>query len=232
MSTPMNTINDSLYDFGLAADASKGGKAAAELGKEDFLQLLVTQLQNQDPLNPSDPTEFTAQLAQYSSLEQLYNINDSMEALDALSGGFSQLSALSMIDKSVVVSGDSVELEGDPVNLGFRIRDDVSGDVRAAVVSIRDASGQVVDEMPVAAPGGGENWVAWDGTDADGQALPPGRYTFRATGQAEDGEEIRGETLVESRVTGVDFSGASGRGGVLLTDNGEVELEDVSRVNR
>ncbi len=51
------------------------------LGKDDFLQLLVAQLQHQDPLKPMDSTEFTAQLAQFSSLEQLYNVNDNLGEL-------------------------------------------------------------------------------------------------------------------------------------------------------
>lgn len=63
------------------------------MGKEDFLTLLVTQLQNQDPLNPDDPTEFTAQLAQFSSLEQLFNINESMDEVVSSVSDSQKLSA-------------------------------------------------------------------------------------------------------------------------------------------
>ena len=219
----MNAI-ESLYGF----ESSPGGKPAkpqTELGKEDFLNLLVVQLKNQDPLNPSDPTEFTAQLAQYSSLEQLYNINDSMKALDAMSGEFSRLSALSLIDRNVVVNDNKFQLDNSPAALGFSFQDPV----RPVTVYIRNEAGESVHQITVANPAAGENRVQWDGRDRDGNVMPPGKYTFTVVGKTTEGTDVQGKPLVESRVTGVDFSGP---GETLLTDNGNIGLSDITRISR
>ena len=75
-----------------------------ELGKEDFLTLLVTQLKNQDPMNPMESTDFTAQLAQFSSLEQLFGVNDALGNIqNSLSGKFPKvLSIHSVFSRSVL----------------------------------------------------------------------------------------------------------------------------------
>ncbi len=218
----MNNI-EALQGFQHQAD-HKAGKAGKELGKEEFLNLLVTQLKNQDPLNPSDPTEFTAQLAQYSSLEQLYNLNESMGAFEAVQGESERLSALSLIGKNVVAESDTFNFEGEAVELGYRFNEEMA---RARVI-VKNEAGQVVDEMPINAPEAGEHFMPWTGTDGTGGQLPSGRYRIEVIGTMEDGTEVRGESLVGSRVTGVDFLDSEN---TLLTDNGNILLSDVTRVN-
>lgn len=93
------------------SQSSSDSLSEVSMGKDDFLELLVTQLENQDPLDPADSKEFSAQLAQFSSLEQLYNINDNLAGLEGLTGEMERLGALNMLDKSVVVQGDSFKLE-------------------------------------------------------------------------------------------------------------------------
>jgi len=73
------------------------------MGKEDFLTLLVAQLQNQDPMNPDDPTEFTSQLAEFSSLEQLFNLNESIDGLADVQQKSDRLSSMELIGKEVVI---------------------------------------------------------------------------------------------------------------------------------
>jgi len=221
----MNNI-EALQGFQAQPDQTdqKAGKAGKELGKEEFLNLLVTQLKNQDPLNPSDPTEFTAQLAQYSSLEQLYNLNESMAAFEAVQGESERLSALSLIGKNVVAASDTFAFAGEAVELGYRFNEEMA---RARVL-VKNEAGQVVDELPINAPDPGEHFMPWTGTDGEGGQLPPGRYRIEVIGTMEDGTEVRGETLVGSRVTGVDFLDSKN---TLLTDNGDIQLSDVTRVN-
>jgi len=218
------TVNaiESLYGFDGKSDGPSG-KSAQELGKDDFLNLLVAQLKNQDPLDPSDPTEFTAQLAQFTSLEQLYNINDNLKAVDALSGEFGRMSALSLIDRNVVVSDSSFRLDEEPANLGFEFKDSVD----SVTLYIRNENGRSVGQVRVPGPVSGENWTEWDGIDDAGNRLPPGKYTFSAMGKTTEGNETQGTALVESRITGADFSGGTE---TLLTENGEVNISDISRV--
>lgn len=97
----------------ITSSAVKGG----QLGKQEFLQLLVTQLRHQDPLNPSDPQDFAAQLAQFSTLEQLINIGDQLKqstATDqALAQMFNASSALSLIGRNIIAEGDGVTVPDD-----------------------------------------------------------------------------------------------------------------------
>lgn len=208
-----------------ARSESKAQPPDQHLGKEDFLNLLVTQLKNQDPLNPSDPTEFTAQLAQYSSLEQLYNINERMKDFGALRQDFSRLSALELIGKHVVVQTASFRFEGEPVEMGFRF----SEPVEAATVYIKGENGQILDEQPISLPSKDEHFFTWDGTDPDGEVLPEQSYSVEVIGTTAEGTELQGTPMVATRISGVDFSAAEP---VLLTDSGEaISLLEVVRVN-
>ena len=219
----MSTI-EALQGFGAKTAATSAKEGATALGKEDFLNLLVTQLKNQDPLNPSDPTEFTAQLAQYSSLEQLYNINEGMQAFDAIQGGFERMSAPSLIGKNVVAEADTFSFEGDPVELGFRFSDAME----RATVYVKNEAGQVVDQIEVGAPAAGERFISWAGEDSEGEAFPTGTYHLEVVGTQADGSQAAGVPLVGSRVTGVDFLDSEN---TLLTTNGAVSAADVKRVN-
>lgn len=213
---------EALQGFSSQLDTQKSGSNDT-LGKTDFLKLLVTQLQNQDPLNPSDPTEFTAQLAQYSSLEQLTNINDSMEAFDSMQAESERLSALSLIGKNVISDADTFQYEGQPVELGYQFEEDME----QAAFYVKNEAGQVVDQMQVNAPSAGEHFLSWP-QDGESGNFMEGGYQLEVIGSRSDGTEVQGTTRVGSRVTGVDF-GESGN--TLLTPNGNISLADVTRVN-
>ena len=86
-------------------------QSGGDLGKEDFLTLLVAQLQNQDPMNPEDATEFTAQLAQFSSLEQLFNINESMESLASAQIQSDRFATMDLIGKTVSYQDGDFSIE-------------------------------------------------------------------------------------------------------------------------
>ena len=119
----MSSYIDVLGQATTASNASGSTSAADDqnsMGKEDFLTLLVAQLQNQDPLNPDDPTEFTAQLAQFSSLEQLFTLNESMDNLVASNASSDRLSTLATIGKEVAYHGDTFEYAG------LRLRSDIN----------------------------------------------------------------------------------------------------------
>lgn len=197
---------------------------AQTLGKDDFLTLLVTQLQNQDPLKPMDPTEFTSQLAQFSSLEQLNNINENLGALHPIRDGFDRLAALSMIDKYVVSESETFNFQGEAAEIGFRFTEKL----RDATVYITTAEGQTVGNIKVSDPSAGEHFVWWDGKDQDGQQLPEGIYSLRVVGTTQEGDPVSGSSLVKSQITGVEFSDPET---ILMTTNGPVKLSEISKVN-
>ncbi len=212
------------YTTAEAADRQKGDGTGDKLGLDDFLTLLVAQLQNQDPLNPTDSTEFTAQLTQYSQLEQSINMNNNMEELLDIQRSSDRLSALSLIDKQVLVQGSSFELGEGATEIGYK----VDGEVTDLAITIRDQGGRTVATLYPAELDPGNHFITWDGLDANGDPLPPGTYEIAidALGSGPDGASPV-VPLVYTDVTGVDMSGSEA---LLLTRSGEFNLSAVQGV--
>ncbi len=207
--------------------AGKNEKADGKkqtLGQDDFLTLLVAQLQNQDPLNPSDPTEFTAQLANYSQLEQLFNLNDSMDKLAESQNNSDRLSALSMIGKEVLVEGSSFQLGEDTAQIGYK----VDGTASEIQIHIQDEAGQRVATLHPTELTTGNHFITWQGVDENGEHLPPGKYSIVIESKSSaEGETVGVSPLVRADVTGVDLGDGSA---VLITDVGEFSMADIQGV--
>lgn len=185
------------------------------LGQDDFLTLLIAQLQNQDPLNPTDATEFTSQLAQYSQLEQLFNLNDAMDELTVTTTKSQNISALNLIGQEVIVEGDELTLAEEPVNLGYKI----DGAVTDLTITIQNSAGQTVATLGASDLSEGNHFVSWDGMDAEGNLLASGTYTFALSATGGDTAAIT--PLVRTKVTGIDLSGSEPQ---LITDSGTFKL--------
>ncbi|PLX84493.1 MAG: flagellar hook capping protein [Desulfuromonas sp.] len=190
------------------------------LGKDDFLNLLVAQLQNQDPLNPSDPTEFTAQLAQFSSLEQQFQMNDSLGQMAVMSADMERLSAMGLIGRDVVSSSGVLDYGGGDVTLGYQLE----GGVTDAQMCLVNELGATVASMNLSDLSAGEHYFTWSGRDDSGQVIPAGRYGIEVRAMQGDEPAVGAAALVKGRVAGVDFSPS---GSLLVTDAGEFLLNDV-----
>jgi len=226
----MTTIATDTFTTAATASSAKTStstsatKTADIMGKEDFLTLLVAQLQNQDPLNPDDPTEFTAQLAQFSSLEQLYNLNESMAGLTTAQANSEKLSALSLIGKEVSYNGSSFTFEGDPIAVGYQLDGIASG----VTLSLQNADGKTVKTLEAADTElkSGNHFITWDGTDMDGKTVADGTYKIvLSASAASSGGSVAAAALISSEVTGVDLSN-----GMLTTKAGEVLFNNLIRV--
>ena len=173
-----------------------------EMGKDAFLELLVTQLQYQDPLNPMDSTAFTAQLAQFSSLEQLNNVNKNLEYSRLYQSSINNSQAVSFIGKEIRASGDSLEVNnGIPGSSSFSLPAQAS----RAVVNIYDTDGNLVKIMDAGALDPGEHSMNWDGTDNNGMTVPDGEYRFEVMAYDGGGERIEASTYTTGLVKGVTF---------------------------
>jgi flagellar basal-body rod modification protein FlgD len=224
------TIDTSTFAFPTTAtsSASTTAKSATKnadiMGKEDFLTLLVAQLQNQDPLNPDDPTEFTAQLAQFSSLEQLYNLNESMTGLTTAQANSEKLAALSLIGKEVSYNGSSFTYDGTPIAVGYQL----DGVATGVTLSLQDADGRTINTLEAAGTEltAGNHFITWDGTDQDGNPAVAGTYkiVLQASAAGTDAS-IAAAPLISSEVTGVDLSN-----GLLTTKAGEILFNNLIRV--
>jgi flagellar basal-body rod modification protein FlgD len=208
-----------------AATASSGKSTAkskddAIMGKQDFLTLLVTQLQNQDPLNPDDPTEFTAQLAQFSSLEQLFTLNESMNNLVNSNANADRLSTLSTIGKEVAYTSSSFSFDGTPVEIGYQI------DGKATEVTLQlQLDGVTQATLRGTSLSAGNHYLTWDGLTKSGAVAPVGKYKIVVSAKAAEGSSIAATPLVKSAVSGVDLGGDGG--GTLITNSGEVAFNTI-----
>ncbi|RLC04695.1 MAG: flagellar hook capping protein [Deltaproteobacteria bacterium] len=172
------------------------------LGKDDFLQLLVAQLQNQDPLKPMESTEFTAQLAQFSSLEQLYNVNDNLNGLGANQLAMNNTQTISMLGKSAWAYGNIIQKsDTSDIDIHFGL----SGNAVETVVNIFNAQGDFVKTISAGAMEAGDRFVAWDGTDSEGRLVSDGLYQFEVLAGDAEGGAVSAETFIVGAVTGVTF---------------------------
>ncbi|MEM9664995.1 MAG: FlgD immunoglobulin-like domain containing protein [Bacteroidota bacterium] len=179
---------------------------ASELGKNEFVQLLMAQIQNQDPLNPMEGYEFAAQLAQFSSVEQLVNINDtlglSMEATGVLTQATNSGIAAGMIGQTVEAVSNQAPWDGEEVvQLGF----DLSSPADNVSVEILNANGEVIRTLDLGARDAETHRFEWDGRDGDGKKLPEGAYSFRVNATDAEGESLTSLPFVTGRVDRVSF---------------------------
>jgi flagellar basal-body rod modification protein FlgD len=158
------------------------------MGKDDFLQLLVTKLRYQDPLNPLQDEDFAAQLAQFSSLEQMQNISDGiaqsnqwdllqMQSLNnAMASGF--------IGREIEANYDTVYVDNSkPATISFTLPDAAS----QVTLTIKDSDGNVVRTITEDQLSDGAHELQWDAKDTAGNTVPDGTYTVEASAKAEDG---------------------------------------------
>ncbi len=189
-----------------SATSNLYGSDSQVLGKDDFLKLLVTQLQNQDPLNPTDSTEFVSQLAQFSSLEQLSNVNDNLKIVQLFDQSINNAQAVNFVGKTIKASGSMFELgDGETPEIQYQLGEDAD----AVYVTIHDASGQTVRKIEMDQMTAGQQSVVWDGKDDNGNAAPAGTYSFSVQATNSDGEVMNSAAYIEETVTGVSYHDGS-----------------------
>lgn len=152
-----------------------------ELGKSAFLELMITQIRNQDPLDPTKNEDFVAQLAQFSSVEGIQNMNNAMENMAAAFRTSLALNASSMVGRSVMVPTDTVLMDGENGIIGAI---NVTEDTGKLMVDVTNASGTVVRTIDMGTRKAGTVRFGWDGTGPNGQPLPEGVYKIEAYGKS------------------------------------------------
>ncbi|MGE6387743.1 flagellar hook assembly protein FlgD [Pseudomonas sp. NPDC078416] len=153
---------------------------SSSLGKDSFLQLLVTQMQNQNPLDPQDNSEFVAQLAQFSSLETMQNLSTSVDSISTMYQSSQALQASSLVGRSVTVDAGSTYVDTSKAMTGSVVLPSSSTDT---TVKIYDSTGtNVVRTIDLGTQAAGTTSFSWDGKDDSGTALAAGNYSFVANG--------------------------------------------------
>lgn len=194
------------------------------MGKDDFMQLLVAQLEHQDPLEPMEGSDFSAQLAQFSALEQMTNMNETLLKIEK---GNSQLGA----SLAVNMIGKQVEAEGNEINLNSSGSSTISFDlpVNASEVKIlvHDSSGNYVTTIDRTNQSAGRQEVNWNGKDSYGIKRPEGKYSYSVTALDVDGNEISPTLYTTGTISGIVYENDQ----VYATiDNRRVPVEYISNI--
>lgn len=201
---------------------------SSKLGLDDFLQLLVTKLQYQDPLKPMDDEDFIAQLAQFSSLEQMNRIADGIR--DSNKWDFLQMQSINntmaagLIGKDIKASYEGIFVDGesDPT-ISFT----TSQFATEVEITISDENGNVVRRLSMEDVQPGTNGIAWDGKDNIGNSVDPGYYTVEISATSAGGVTVSSSLILTGKVTSIVYRD----GGSFLTVNGtEIALGDVTAI--
>ena len=199
-----------------------------DLGKNEFLELLVAQLNNQNPLDPQDNGEFVAQLAQFSTLEGIEKLNDSMgNILDGVHSS-QALQASSLVGRKVILASEKAMVDTAETFKGSVLVPQSSSNV---YVSVYDDAGNVVSRINMGAQEAGNQSFMWDGKDSEGEQLPPGKYRFKAEGSF-NGKTEGLYTMLPANVDSVTLSPQGGEMLLNLAGLGPVPLSQVQIIGQ
>lgn len=183
---------------------------------DTFLQLLTTQLKNQNPLDPLDTNQFTQQLVQFTGVEQQLKTNDYLAAMMLATQNSTNSQAVGYVGKMVTADGSRSQLTNGAATWHFSVP-------KAATItaSVIDEKGNTVFTKQ-GNVGQGESVFKWDGVGSDGKTRADGNYTIKIDARDSDGKVVAVATQMSGEVTGIDFSGSEpvlqlGTGRVLLS---------------
>jgi flagellar basal-body rod modification protein FlgD len=173
---------------------------------QSFLQLLTTQLQNQNPLSPLDTNQFTQQLVEFAGVQQQINTNDSLATLVSLQQTAQSTQALGFVGKTAVVSGSTAALTSSSATSSsatWLINVPTASNV---TINITNSSGQTVFSATAPAAAGNAQPFTWNGQGSDGTQEPDGNYTLTATAKDSANNTVAITTQVEGVVSSVDLT--------------------------
>ncbi len=170
-----------------------------QLGQADFLRLLTTQLQNQDPTDPLDPKDMITDLTGFNQLEATLRLNESMAQVVQGFANLQTMQAAGLIGKSVKVAADSLDHAAGQTE---QVKLKVAQPLQDVKLVVSDGNGPV-REIALGTLNAGEELVNWDGLDSLGQPVASGVYKVMAYGTDENGEIQSITTIVPARITSV-----------------------------
>jgi flagellar basal-body rod modification protein FlgD len=233
MAIDMDIVNAAMVRTRSPEEAKAAQAANAlhktELGQDDFLQLMMAQLKNQDPMKPMDPSQYVGQLAQFSSVAGLKEVNTAISGLTSSLRGNQVLDGASMIGHAVVAEGTHVWLPAPAEDRpGIAGAMEVPKGTQSLQMVVKDSSGATIRTQALP-NGSGMRGFQWDGNNEAGVAAPAGRYSIDVIANVGG----KNESLATSFAATVSSVALDPKTGALLLDTdvlGEVSLSDVERV--
>jgi len=208
---------------------SNADKNANDVGKMEFMRMLVAQLQHQDPLSPVESQDFSAQLAQFSSLDELSQINELLQQSvgnDLLvTQSINNTLATNLIGKEITALGSRVEFDGEnPVDLNYML----TSYAESVTVKVVDTAGNVVKTIESKGVAPGNRALEWDGTGDDGQEMAEGTYSFEVSAVGSNGAELEAIELIRGIATSLTYEGGNA---VLKVGEIMLSLSDVLEIS-
>ena len=212
---------DAISGIGASANTGQAAQDQQKLADDlnDFMTLLTTQLQHQDPLDPMDATEFTSQLVQFASVEQQIAQNSNLETLITAQENSQLASVAGYVGHFIEAESSSVQVYNGEAEFNYILHEDA----QSTLINIQDEGGRTL----FTAQGNltqGKHGVVWDGTDLQGNKVPDGVYRLQVVGQDADGAPVDVTTTTVGLVSGVSYAGIEP---VLLINNQEFGLDQV-----
>ena len=175
-----------------------------KLGKEDFLNLLMTQMAHQDPMDPMDTDSMMQQVAAMGTVEQLQNLNHKTEDLLGLQQQISRAGTSSLLGKDVQLTSNQLALlDGSAAPVAYTL----AGDADQVDLHIINQNGDIVRNIQQEAMPQGSHHYIWDGLDNEGDLLSDGQYTLNVKARTEDGEDIKASLSKSGQVSDIRFDG-------------------------
>lgn len=221
------TINTNSTTTGSSQTATSSSTTAALAGglsQSDFLKLMTTQLQAQDPTNPVDNSQFVSQMAQFSQLSATQDLLTSVNTLGSTVSGALQtsqvLASSNLLNRQVLVPSSTINYSGSAVTGAANV-----GTAGNVTVNIVDATGKVVRTMNLGSQSSGLSQFTWDGNDDSGNPVAQGAYTMAATS---NGSSL--DTYVAGTVTSVGYGGTNLGTYLQVAGVGGVALSQVAQI--
>jgi flagellar basal-body rod modification protein FlgD len=200
-------------------------RGSQELGKDQFLRLMMTQMQNQDPTAPMDNQQMIAQMAQFSTLEIMQRSEQTMSSLLVAQAAANQQSAINLVGRNVVTKSDSLTLTSGQDNPQIAMQ--LPEKTKALDIVIVDKNGKEVRHIKAGAQEAGPFSVPWDGRDDNGNRLPDGEYSVRVNAINEQGKDMGVNPEQVFHVDGVIFENGIAR---IRTGDTTLSMSEVVEV--
>jgi len=225
MSTIENTLGAAIQDLGLSQQ-QETAKDRNKLGQQEFLDLMVAQLRNQDPFAPMENGEFIGQMAQFSQVTGLDKLNNSFDQLATSLQSNQALQASTMVGRTVLVPSSQGILPQNGSLSGVMDLDKSSSNV---VLNITNNAGELIRSISMGNQGAGAVPFSWDGLSSSGTAMPPGRYNVSATAQS-GGTTSELSTLVNASVESVTLNQNTRDITLNLRDMGSIGFSQIREI--
>ena len=219
----MNTIQDTAAAAGSAGTAGTSGASSTGEMSDRFLKLLVTQMKNQDPLNPLDNAQVTSQLAQINTVTGIDKLNTTLQTLSTSFLAGQSLQSAALIGRNVLTDGNRLAWNGSPVNGAAELAQPAD----RVTVTVADAAGNTVRTMELGAQNAGTAQFRWDGLNDAGSRVADGAYTFKVAAQR-GGQAVTATPLGIGRVSSVSFGNDGLR--VDVDGIGAIQLYQIKRI--